>query len=64
MKQLTIFDYKEEKTTKTKENELFISSQVITYLGNKRSLLDFIANCLMIIKFKFIISKRSIRCIS
>jgi hypothetical protein len=33
-----------------RENEDFLSDQIITYLGNKRSLLDFIGNALAVVQ--------------
>ena len=32
------------------ENEMFLTSQIITYIGNKRSLLGFIGDAVAIVK--------------
>ncbi len=39
-------------SAKIEENEEFLTSQIITYLGNKRSLLDFIGNSLEVVQKK------------
>lgn len=46
--QKTIFD--SEKLDFSLENELYLSTQIITYLGNKRSLLNFIGEKVEIVK--------------